>query len=87
MYGLLGFIPASAGDAVIEMRFCRNIREAPEDAPSEAESAVAIGRHVSRAVELFSQAFVLSLELFYTIAQRRKQNLDFIRRELWRDVL
>ena len=87
MSGLLGFIPARAGGAIIEMRLCLNIREAAGDAPDEAESMGAIGRHVSQAVELFSQAFVLGFELFDALIQRRDQNLDFIRRVLRRDVL
>ena len=35
MPDLLEFIPASTGVAVIEMRFCWNIREVAVDAPSE----------------------------------------------------
>ena len=57
------------------------------DAPSEAESLGAIGSRVSQAVELFSQAIVLSLERFDALMQRRDQNLDFINRVFWRDVL
>ena len=63
------------------------IREAPGNAPSEAESLGAIGSRVSQAVELFSQAVVLGLERFDALMQRRDQNLDFINRVFWRDVL
>jgi uncharacterized membrane protein YagU involved in acid resistance len=47
----------------------------------------AIGRYISQAVELFSQAFVLGLDLFDALLQWRDQNLDIIRRVLWRALL